>query len=837
MTWARMVGWLLGIDNVEAIEFRRLSFTESWASNRPVWVFFGALAMVAVGVVSYYRFEPAAKGRSRLLLAALRGLALGLLLVILAGPALTVVSTTHPSPLLYLVFDGSDSMAIQDNVSADQQNALAAAVDLQSTPGKSTTDAPRRIDYIKALVRQKNNNVIERLAKNYRLRAFVFDRPEGIRSLALSKSSQTDIEPALLADSLTTDGEVTALGAALDELAVRHKKSQLAGVVLLSDFGWNNGPYPVGAETSPVARLHVPIYTIGVGPEAALDLRVELAAASTTKKGERTTINVTLIQSQLDGQMAHVKVTAVPRKAGDGQNTGANTADKDARDGETRGGTVRIGDRTVRLEQREMVLDFPFEPQEAGQFELIAEVEPLTGEQVLENNKARRDLTATDDFLRLLYVANEPSWEWRFVKEVFHRDKLVGTRGFHTYLRASDPDVRRQNPMFLPSLEMPRNEFFANDILFLGDMPRLALTPTFCEQVKEYVDKFGGGLVVMAGPVHGVGELSETPLADLLPVSVESGERIRAKQPFKMRLTPAAASADAEFMQLGASADENRAAWENLGPLNWYQPATKKHFQATVLAEHPTDTLADGKTPQPLIAVRQYGKGEVVYFAFDELWRLRRRYGEQYYRQFWGQLIHRLGLKHAVGSQKRFDVSTGGQTRFREGDQVTLTVDAYDENFKPLLADRISEHKLQARVIPPNKPGERTEPQPLAIPFARAGLFEAQVPLYGPGEYRVVVTDPVTRNEVETTFKVDRRSAERQSAVREVKLQQRISDESGGKAYDLTTASKLPDEITTAPLVEVTPQTIPLWATPLCFGLLVLLTAGEWIGRKWLRLP
>ena len=78
----------------------------------------------------------------------------------------------------------------------------------------------------------------------------------------------------------------------------------------------------------------------------------------------------------------------------------------------------------------------------------------------------------------------------------------------------------------------------------------------------------------------------------------------------------------------------------------------------TVLAAHPDDKCDDGRTPQPLIAIRKYGRGEVVYIAFDEMWRLRKKYGEKYYRQFWGQMIHRLGLSHALGSQKRFVVNT-----------------------------------------------------------------------------------------------------------------------------------------------------------------------------------
>ena len=44
-----------------------------------------------------------------------------------------------------------------------------------------------------------------------------------------------------------------------------------------------------------------------------------------------------------------------------------------------------------------------------------------------------------------MFVEYEPTWEWRFIKEVFHRDPLVGMKGFRTFLYSSDPQVREKN--------------------------------------------------------------------------------------------------------------------------------------------------------------------------------------------------------------------------------------------------------------------------------------------------------------------------------------------------------------------------------------------------------
>ena len=253
----------------------------------------------------------------------------------------------------------------------------------------------------------------------------------------------------------------------------------------------------------------------------------------------------------------------------------------------------------------------PFTPEESGRFEFAATAEKLDGEVVDQNNQAARQVNIIDDYLRLMYVAYEPTWEWRFIKEVFHRDKLVGMQGFRTFLGSSDPRVRESNVLFLPTLTPKRSEFFANDVIFLDDMPRAGLTDRFCEMTKEYVGNFGGGLVVIAGPRFGPRELHQTPLADMLPVIVDPNAELRdAPEHPEFRLAPHAARGPLSSSCSSApTTSKTRKAWDNLGKLPWYQPVAALHEQAFALAEHPTDKCADGKTPQPLIAVRQVRQG------------------------------------------------------------------------------------------------------------------------------------------------------------------------------------------------------------------------------------
>ena len=836
----KFIGWLLGFggEGVTSISEVEPSLAAPWAQENSFGVLLGGAALLAAAFVFYLRFQPKGSLWARLGLATSRGLLLALLFITLAYPVLLIRLVSEQKPYVYVIFDGTDSMAIEDELPEAQRKALVAATGLkEATPSKTeakkdaakpdlaavSTGQPTRLDYVKALL-NKNDNVLAKLQsdKKVQVEAFLFDgnTTSQLRKLTLNSSGTDKLDSKHLAEQLTTKGQVTALGSVVSEVGQQFGSGRLAGVVVFSDFAHNSGIAPLGSsENSPVSRLGVPIYTVGVGVTEAVDLSVDLQTDPKMKKAERSSVLVKLRQSGLQGRS--VTVTVMARKLG-GETPGESPAE------------IKVGEKTVTLQSSVETADLPFTPEESGRFEFTATVEKVEGEIVDQNNRATREVNIIDDYLRLMYVAHEPTWEWRFIKEVFHRDKLVGMQGFRTFLGSSDPRVREANVLFLSTLTPKRSEFFANDVIFLDDMPRANLNDRFCEMVKEYVGNLGGGLVVIAGPRFGPKEIYQTPLADMLPVIIDPNAELRTapeRPEFRLRLTPHAGRY--QFMQLGQSDVENSKAWDNLGKLPWYQPVAALHEQAFALAEHPTDKCADGKTPQPIIAVRQYGKGEVVYIGENEMWRLRRKYGEKYYRQFWSQLIYRLGMSHALGNDKRF-VTRLDQQQYRAEDKVTLTVEAYDENYEPLTDEKLASRTLTAELVKPGSNGNETTP--VAVPMLRKGVFEIRIPVFTAGEYSLRVKDPVTNKFDEQRFEVLPLSAERRRGVRDEKLQTEIAQQSGGRSYDLTTVSNLVNDIHAEPKREALTRNHALWTTPLWFTLVVALMLGEWLSRKMIKL-
>ncbi len=819
MNLTAWIGKLLGYDDVSRIEEWRTSFGSTWAHETPALVLFLCLAVSGLAVWFYLRWQTRGHRPARLWLAALRAALLSLLVIILADPILEITLVSRPKPVMWLLFDGTDSMAIPDELPKEEDEKLKSAVgwdEFLTLHPRESSDRAARGDYVRAFLSKDDSKFLTQLAEKFDLKAFAFQDTDGVRGLLATDDSKELTKDAgdKLAADWKTEGTVTALGDAFNDLAARHASDNLTGVIVFSDFDQNAGAVPLAA----ARKLSVPVFTVGVGPLNAVDLSVDLLAPPTMKAAETSTVSVTVRQREVENRSVEVRLFVHPRARGE--------TDIPQR--------IPVGAQTVALSSASASVEFPYTPNEPGEFAFEAEIDPIPGEAVVENNRTERDVKIIDDFLRLMYVEYEPTWEWRFVKEVFHRDKLVGLRGFRTFLRSADPVVRETNELFVPGLTLPRSEFFQFDVIFLGDMPASALSTRFCEMTKEFVSQFGGGLVVIAGPRFGPAQLASTPLADMLPVVVSPDTKRKDEKEFRLQLTPLAQQFD--FMRLGREPGDHLKAWNNLGKLPWYQPVVRPEARSTtVLAEHPTDFCADGKTKQPLIAVRKYGRGEVVYLGFNEMWRLRRMYGEEYYRQFWGQMIYRLGLSHALGSQKRFVVRTDKQ-KYRAGELALVTVEAFDKDFQPLDEKELADGRLLAEFIVPDREGAADRVRSITVPQLRQGIFETRVPVTSAGEYRIRVTDPIDRETAEVNFEVSGLSVERRSAVRNAALQRSLAADTGGKAYDLTNAATLPDEFDPPRRLERTVDVFPLWSTWLSFVVVIGLMLAEWFGRKLVNL-
>ena len=791
---------LLGINSTDEIHEIDIKFAAWWSEGRPVLVVLVCLGLAALGAFFYYRYQneqPLEKRkRRRAVLTIFRSLLLAIIGFILAEPIVSVSLTEHPRPILLMLFDGSDSMNLVDELSNEQADALD-----QMTPDSIDPTSKTRLELLNAALEEGAlSNAIDSVHEKFDVRYYTTDEGHSIKEL------QQDAESHKISESLSAEVQTTAIGSSLDELNRRHGTRHLAGVVVVSDFGQNAGnPALTSAE-----QLDVPIFAAGVGPQEVIDVSIDLQAPLVLKQDENTSVSATLRQQGATG--SSVSIQLFQRRLGTAEDA-VLEADK-----------LPVGEPVVTvLEEGAIDVDLPYLPEQSGRFELIAEVSGLPGEVSSRNNEADREVIIRDESLNLFFVEHEPTWEWRFVKEVFHRDPLIGHEGFRTFLRSADFKVRQSNDLFVDRLVRPREEFFANDVVLISDVPGEMLTTPFQSQLVEYVERFGGGLVIIAGPRFSIGALQGTQLADMLPVVVDRSMRPKPSK-FQLSFTPQADNNP--FVNLGDDPSQNDLAWSNMGNIPWYQPVLRAHPLATVLATHPTDKTVDNTDLQPIIATRRYGKGEVIYIGFNETWRLRRKYGERFYRQFWGQMIYRLGLGRALGQQKRFSPSTD-LTTYQTGERVTVTVEAYNRNYENLDATN-----LQARLLRQTAAGSQ-HIDDIQIPLARDNVFfETSIPPLEAGLYRLLIMDPETNEEFELGFEVTTASRERLDVVRNTSLQKQLGDISGGQACELYELPEILNQLEAQDIKQYTERQLPLWNTWLILLLVLVIMHTEWLARK-----
>ena len=344
----RWIGGALGYDDVSQIESWRITFGAEWAQTGPAWVLFGCLLFAGMGFFFYRRYQRHGKTKTRMLLGGLRAALLCVLFVILADPILEIQLVNQPKPVLWVLFDGTDSMAIEDKLPEQQQRELAKSVSLEIPPDNSASAGSAgkafhvsRMDYVRAWVQKQDDNLFQNLAKKYRLRGYVLDRADGVRAISLGKK-EDDFDPEHTLPELTTQGQVTALGTAFEDLALRHQTGNLAGLLVVSDFNRNAGPLPEEA----AKKLKVPIFAVGVGAKTAVDLALDhLEAPVKMKKAEESSLAVTLRQQDLAGETVHVRLTA--RKIDDEEKTEP----------------ILVGEKDITLAENKVSVDFPFTPE------------------------------------------------------------------------------------------------------------------------------------------------------------------------------------------------------------------------------------------------------------------------------------------------------------------------------------------------------------------------------------------------------------------------------------------------------------------------------------------
>jgi hypothetical protein len=242
--------------------------------------------------------------------------------------------------------------------------------------------------------------------------------------------------------------------------------------------------------------------------------------------------------------------------------------------------------------------------------------------------------------VRVLYVEGEPRWEFHYLSNALCRDRNLLA---HTWLINGDAGDRRtaspEWPKFDPVPGLPSGTALDSyDVLVLGDLKPTDLchrddpTRDVASEIRAFVER-GGGLLVIAGPQHMPREWEGSALMDALPVvPVPAGPARDPASGFRLALTSGGATNP--ILDIAADPVESRRMWESepSWEMFWASPA-KPAAGATALA------LVGDEPSVPAIAMRDCGKGRVLWVGVDELWRIRIDAGDRWFWRFYGAAI------------------------------------------------------------------------------------------------------------------------------------------------------------------------------------------------------
>ena len=807
---------LLGVPANDAVHIAKATVAFRGGLSVGWYVF---IVLVAAGLVVWiYKSTPVtvAPWRRRTLVT-LRIVFLALLLALLLRPVLAFTVEGSIRRVLVMLVDGSASMQIADpRLDANDQKRAAIAKGVLDAKGelKQTLDRSRsrefeqvsRLELMKAALQNERIDLLPRLDQEFDLSAFSFG--QGLAELSARKletnasgsgrNRKASVESFDWVHRMEATAPSTAIGDAIREVMNRKRGQPLAGIVLVTDGVNNSGSQPRDAAAAARAE-GVPLYIYGVGITSPRDLIVQnLFAPDVTFVKDEVPLTVRVRGQGLNGESAELQLKL------DGQVVATKTL--------------------TFTNDAEQVVPLKFTPPTLGEFELTASIESRADEAVKDNNSRSQRIKVIDSKIKVLLVDQSPRWEFKYLQMMLLRDRRVELKCF---LVEGDKAISRTaDTPYLPEFPARRDELFKYDLVILGDVDPKMLTALHQENLNKLVSDFGGALVVLAGKRHMPAQYRRSVLEKLLPVefdppTTDSRVDVIADKPIKLQLT--AAGRTSAMLRLSDRDDENAQMWAQLPPIYWAARVTRAKPAAEVLVVDPDVSKESRFGKMPVIAVQQYGLGQVMFVGTDNLWRWRKNAGDFYYTAVWGQIAQRVSIQRLLGVSRRTQLSTDRQN-YMTGDRVAVYARLYSgAGFEP-----VQEPAVKGSFGLKNGQGPRTEVALRPVPDQPA-MYRGEFIATGAGGYGFSVeNDPQTVldfNVTEPKFEFG------ETAMNEPLLKE-LATTTGGQFFREENLYKLPETIAAKTERVQSPMEVELWASPLYFLLLLGVVTAEWVLRK-----
>lgn len=762
-----------------------------------------ALLGIAIGlVVWFYLHERARCGQAlRLLLIGLRGAVVTLVVLIMMYGWMLAVDVTD-LPDLLLILDDSGSMLHEDPAESPELEQRRAAL-LESAGAES----PSRWNLAKSLLTGGTEPLLGQLQQRYNIKYYrlaATPRLETARGDELLREvRQAEISPD------NPQHAASRLGIGLRAILEGQRGRPTAAAVLLTD-GITTEGRTLGETANYARQMDIPLYLIGIGNEQpARDVRLaDLVADDLVFVGDMAHFDFQLIGTGFAGRTVDVQL---------------RRADEDLVLAERE---VTVGpdgeSQTVRLSYR---------PEEVGDFDFEVEVFPGPDDTQPENNRLQRMVSVRDESIRILFVQEYPSFEYRFLKSLLERGLKrqvgQGEKAFEldALLQEADGDYIATDESATRRFPVDKETLFQYDVIIFGDVNPAFFSDSLLRNVADFVRERGGGLVVGSGPRHSPQAFRGTPLADVLPVHLENSRTPVESDIFDspLHVQPTPIGLTTPMLQISEDPTATADVWSEFPPLYWLTPSLELRSGARVLLE----TTPDSPRPsEPVICLQFVGAGKVVLHLTDETYRWSQHpRGEQYYARYWLQTIRYLSRSKLLGTARNVEISSD-QEAYRFGEPVRLRVRFFDDRMAPDADDGV--------VVVLEQEGGSRRRFPLRRDAGKRGVFVGLISRLPEGDYRAWVATPSGEDQPPATrFTVLAPQGELARLEMDRDDMREAAQQSRGRFFAWHEVSSLLESLPPGRQVRV--QSLPsrpVWNSSLLAALFVTLLVTEWLLRR-----
>ncbi|HUX15337.1 MAG TPA: hypothetical protein VMW52_02635 [Phycisphaerae bacterium] len=577
----------------------------------------GAAAAIALAVVVAFTRRDAAHlaRRWRTAILALVVAATLMLTGLTLSPTLVRTWPDPAKPRCALVVDASRSMLFADTYTGETADWLAKHLPAQDAAAAGKVS---REQVARALLSVGPDGWLAALRDRFDLEAWQFSA--NLSAMALDRRG--DPGPETPEFAVDPEGYATALGDALDAVAAGGDDRPRA-VVLISDGAWNTGRDPTEVARR-LGHLGVAVFVVGLGdPDPPRDASIlDLRGPKNALLGDEVILTARVATSGMGAVRLPVELVC--------------------------DGHVLETKSMVTLPSGQPVnVNFTFVPESPGRRRFDVRIPKQQAEQSTDNNAAGLTVEIVERKIGVLLADGEPRWEFRFLRNVLERDPAV-----HVSLFLARPGV---GPVtggeYLAQLPTQKKDLAAYDLVILGDLALDKLPDAFLPEVADMVRQRGAGLILTAGKREHYRRLAGTPLAAILPVTLDDAVGLggNVAEPFSPELTQDGAAH--LVTRLADGAQENEAAWSRLPPIRWSAGVGGLARGATALLVHPYRIA--GTSKMPLAAVHRVGAGKVMFVGIEETWRWRRGVGDPWHYRFWAQTVRWMVKKQFAEGDPR----------------------------------------------------------------------------------------------------------------------------------------------------------------------------------------